>query len=65
MNYAQKTFFDGDIYVRSKFSCMRSSYDLCAELRGNVGHLPRRISVESVFSLEPGWPGVVSGTGIS
>jgi len=30
MKYVQKPFFEGKFYVRSKFSCVRSSHDLCA-----------------------------------
>ena len=30
MKYVQTNIFGGKIYVRSKFSCVRSSHDLCA-----------------------------------
>jgi len=29
MKYGQKTFLEETFYVRSKFSCVRSSHDLC------------------------------------
>src|SRR6218665_3766409 len=29
IKYVQKTFFKGNFFVRSEFSCVRSSHDLC------------------------------------
>jgi len=36
--YVQKPFLEGKFYVRFKFSCVRSSHDLCAraQLRGSL-----------------------------
>jgi len=38
LKYVQKRFLKENIYVRSKFSSVRSSHDLCgrAQLRGNI-----------------------------
>src|SRR6218665_1047172 len=35
MKYVQKPFLEGKFYVRSKFSCVRSSRDLCARAHVN------------------------------